>query len=324
MKYTELRKNLDSPAFVYLLQGEDAYFRQCAERDIKAKFLELPELNFASFEGSKIGDDASWNEFLAAVEAYPFMAERRIVKVSEFYPTEADYKKRLAPLLAAFPETTILIVSNASDKKGALKGKPGVTFVDCAKADRDSVVKWIYGTMKRAGRSIEVDAAGMMADWCSCDMARVSMETKKLVDYEKDGPVTREDIENLIYKGSEYRSYELTGTIAYRRWDDFCLIEDDMLRHGYDEMYLLNTLLGYFKNVSVAAGFRGTDAELASLLGIPAYPAKKTREQAQRIGEQKGAEMEMYLYDLVSSIKAGRITADGALSCANAKIFSRL
>ncbi len=252
------------------------------------------------------------------------MAERRIVKVSEFYPTEADYKKRLAPLLAAFPETTILIVSNASDKKGALKGKPGVTFVDCAKADRDSVVKWIYGTMKRAGRAIDVDAAGMMADWCSCDMARVSMETKKLVDYEKDGPVTKDDIENLIYKGSEYRSYELTATIAYRRWDDFCLIEDDMLRHGYDEMYLLNTLLGYFKNVSVAAAFRGTDAELATLLGIPPYPAKKTREQAQRIGEQKGAEMEMYLYDLVSSIKAGRLSADGALSCANAKIFSRL
>ena len=90
MKYTELKSSISEGAKqIYLLEGDDAYFRLKGEEQIKSAFLEMPELNYSSFEGETL-QGSGYSALVSAIKNYPFMAEKRVVKLSEFYPTESD------------------------------------------------------------------------------------------------------------------------------------------------------------------------------------------------------------------------------------------
>ena len=55
MKYTELKNSIKEGAKpVYLLEGDDAYFRSNGEEQLKAAFLQMPELNYTSFDGEAL------------------------------------------------------------------------------------------------------------------------------------------------------------------------------------------------------------------------------------------------------------------------------
>ena len=81
MDYTELKQSVSEGAkSIYLLEGDDAYFRMKGEEQIKSAFLEMPELNFTSFDGETL-KGGGISALVSAVKNYPFMAERRIIKV---------------------------------------------------------------------------------------------------------------------------------------------------------------------------------------------------------------------------------------------------
>ncbi len=153
MKYTELKESISRGAnSVYLLEGDDAYFRMKGEEQIKTAFLTMPELNYTSFDGETL-KGSGLSALISALKNYPFMAEKRVIRVSEFYPTESEYENYLKPLFEDFPPSSILIIVNSGAKKGVdLKRKHAVTYVDCGRADVDTVARWAYITLRRARR----------------------------------------------------------------------------------------------------------------------------------------------------------------------------
>lgn len=322
MKYTELKNSLkEGAASVYLLEGDDAYFRINGEEQIKSAFLQLPELNYTAFEGETLRGGAL-AELVSALKNYPFMSEKRVIKVSEFYPSEADFDRYLKPLFADFPPTAVLIIVNSASKKGAdLKRRRGVEFVDCNRADRDTVAKWIYITLKRAGISSSVSVCEAVADYCLCDMARVSVETKKLVDYKQSGELTRKEADELVYKDAEYRIYEMTNAVAIGNYSVFCSIEDDLKRKGFDEITLMNSLFSYFRNLLTAATTDKSPSEAAKLLKMKEYGFSRSKEQARKIGVDKLEKYINYIYARISDVKSGRITPQSALSTVENMIF---
>ena len=93
MKFTELKNDIKQGARqIYLLEGDDAYFRMKGEEQIKSAFLSMPELNFSSFDGESL-KGGGIQELISAIESFPFMAEKRLVKVTEFHPSETEYEK---------------------------------------------------------------------------------------------------------------------------------------------------------------------------------------------------------------------------------------
>lgn len=322
MKFTELKDSLKEGAqSIYLLEGEDAYFRGSGEQMIKAAYLTMPELNYAAFDGDNI-KGAAYTELVAAVKNYPFMAEKRIVKVSELYPSESDFTKYLQPLFEDFPPPTILIIVNSGGKKGVdLKRKKNVTYVNCGKAEPESVHKWIYITLKRAGIAAPVSVCEKIADYCLNDMSRVAMETQKIIAYKGGGALTDEEVDELVFKDAEYRIYELTNTVPRRNFSRFCEIADEILKKGGDELMLLNGFLNNFKTLLSVTAARGSDGAVAAELGMKEYSVKKSREQGKAIGEDRLRELVSSVYGAVSDIKSGKITAKSAYLKVRAEIF---
>ncbi|MGN0818380.1 MAG: hypothetical protein ACI4L9_05355, partial [Candidatus Coproplasma sp.] len=72
MKFTELKNDIESGArTIYLIEGDDAYFRTRAEEQIKSAYLTMPELNYSSYDGS-LYKGASLSEITSAMSAFPF------------------------------------------------------------------------------------------------------------------------------------------------------------------------------------------------------------------------------------------------------------
>ena len=328
MKYVDLKKYTDEHGAmpVYLFEGEEVYFREKGEAMLKSRFVQEPTLDFATFDGNSLKGD-KLKSLIDAVDCFPFISEKRLVRVNEFYPTEKDYEGYLKPLFENPPEHAILLIVNSGKGKtgtAALAKKPNVTFVDCSRSDEETIKKWIYLTCKKAGVFADGVTCGKLASYCVLDMSRIAKETEKLLGYcEATGQerLTDELVDELVYPDVEYKLYELGNALSRKNYSAFTKIIRELLVRGNNETTLLSTLANYFKGLYEVSLCRGGDGEVAAQLGIKEYAAKKNREQASKFGKEKLLVFYHEVYGAISGIKCGILTPDAALKTVTAKLF---
>ena len=110
MKFKDLKatlKNGVSP--VYLIEGADAYLRESAFKSILSAAITNVEFNLDEFSGQdvKIRPD----EIYAAFLSYPFLSDKRLVKINEFYPTASDLKGAMLKKLLGLIFSVCLLLS---------------------------------------------------------------------------------------------------------------------------------------------------------------------------------------------------------------------
>lgn len=324
MKYTELENFIkNGGSGIYLLQGEDAYFLTGAEKLIKGAYLELPDLNFSSFDGALL-KGREIKKLTDALSIFPLMSEKRVIKVTDFFPTESEYENYLKPFFSAFPPTSVLIIVNSKPKKGAadLKRAPYIAYVDCGKADEDEIARWIYLTLRRAGVNVQAGLCKSIAAWCLCDMSRVAIETEKIIVYKNGkGELTAEEVAELVHKDADYRIYEMTNALAAKKYSEFMTIASDLMGKGMDEISVLNSLFSYLRNILTAASLKKRDAELAKILGMKEYGVKRSREQAKSLGHERIRVLCRQIYAAISGIKSGELTQESAFKQVCCRIF---
>ena len=328
MKYVEFKKFTDENGAkpVYLFEGEEAYFRERGEAMLKARFLQEPTLDYVSFDGANLKGD-KLTELADALNAFPFMSEKRIVRVLELYPTEKEYETYLKELFENPPTSGMLIIVNtAKPKTGGvvLSKKPNVTHVDCGRSDEETIKRWIYLTCKKESVYADGVTCGKLAAYCTLDMARIAKETEKLLCYcqaEKIERLTDEIVDRLVYPDAEYKIYELTNALARKNYSAFMKILGELSVKGYNELSLLSTLVSYFKSLYETSVSKGSDGEIASALGLKEYAVKKNREQAAKF--QKGELLGVYenVYRAIGDIKSGVMTPSSALKAVTARLF---
>ncbi len=326
MKFVQLAKTLkeEGVAPIYLIEGEEAYFRDHAVRAIReACALMQPSLNDVRYEGEAVKGE-KLSALTAELYTMPFFDAKRIVRIYEFYPTEREWEQHLKGYASSPCETTVLLIVNAGGgKRGVdLKRKSGIVYVDCSKEEPEMLERWLYGVAKRAQVTIDGDAASIMVQYCNLDAARMSLEVKKLAGMlGEGGRITRAVVEEYVAKDVDCKLYELTDAVARGNRSAFSEILHDLMEKGYDENAALAALTSHFRVLSEIAGMRGTDGEIASALGMKPYPVKKNREALARLGAGRAKTLYLELYSLSAGMRSGVYSKSGALSGAVAKIF---
>ena len=328
MKYVDFKKFTDEHGAqpVYVFEGEEVYFREKGEALLKSRFVQEPTLDYSSFDGASLKGE-KMKALVDAVNSFPFVSERRLVKVSEFYPTEKEYDAYLKPLFENPPVASSLLIVNGSKGKtgtAAFAKKPNVTFVDCGRADEETIKKWIYLTCKKSGVYADGITCGKLASYCVFDMSRIAMETEKLLGYcvaKGIERLTDEIVDALVYPDTEYKKYELANALARKNYSAFMRILKDLLSHGYNETELLSTLASYFKSLYEVAVCRGSDGEIAAALGLKEYAVRKNREQAAKFSVEDLLAYYNAVYGAVSAIKCGELTPSAALKAVTATLF---
>lgn len=327
MKYVDFKKYTDEHGAcpVYLFEGEDAYFREGGITLLLKRFVADKTLDFASFEGAWVKNNAA--ALSAACVSYPFLSERRLVRVTEWYPSEKEYESILKPLVENPAPNTVLAIVNASkSKSGAVKlsVKKGITVVDCAKADESTLIRWIYLSLKRAGIDCDAETCARVAEYCVHDMSRIAKETEKLIDYcAAKGEMRLDDslVDEIVYPDGEYKIYELSNALASGDGGKFERIAAELFIKGFDETALLSSLNSYFRTLYEVSVALGGEKEIAATLGMNEYAVKKTRRQAVEFGREKVMKCYQYLFLSIGKIKSGALTPTAAFKEAKAKLL---
>ncbi len=328
MKYVDFKKFTDENGAlpIYLFEGEETYFREKGEALLKSRFLQDATLDFVAFEGNTLKGEKI-KGLVEAVNSFPFISQKRMVKVSEFYPTEKEYESYLKGLFENPPADGVLMIFNAAKGKAgtaSLAKKPNVTYVDCARADEETIKRWIYLTCKRSGVYADGITCGKLASYCIFDMSRIATETEKLLGYcqaTEQEKLTDEIVDALVFPDSEYKKYELANALARKNYSAFMRILKELSSRGYNETELLSSLVSYFKTLYDVAFSRGTDREIATALGLKEYAVKKNREQAGKFTKQELLGFYDATYGAVSAVKCGELTPSAALKSVTAKLF---
>lgn len=321
MRIEELKKSLgESVAPLYVIEGDDAYLRELAVREIKQKCLNGSDIDFCVLEGSNVKQSP---ELLTeALVQYPFLAEKRVVLVRDYSPTAAELKTKRFDVFNDPPDFSVAVIVNSSPCE-ALKKLPCVTVVDCSKASSAVIARYVRVTLKKSGVAISEQNAALLADYCLNDMARVCGETEKLAAYcLNGGEVTAEDIESLVTRDVDYRIYEMTEKLALKKTDEALDILNDMLKKNAEPQKLYSSVYYYFRRLFFCAVSDKSAGELAKSFGIKEYAVTKSMAQAKKIGARKLKNTISAFERFDEAFKSGKLSIDNALFISVFKILT--
>ena len=273
MQYVDFRKFTDEQGAcpIYLFEGDDSYFREKGEELLKGKFVSEPTLDYVAFDGNGLKGD-KLKTLVDAWLSYPFIGPKRMVKVTEFYPTQKDYDTYLKKYFDNPPVDSILLISNQGKGKAgtcALAKVKGVTYVDCGKAEIETVKKWIHLTCKRAGVFIDGLTCGLLAGYCLCEMSRVSKETEKLLDICAalgETKITDERVVENVHPDADYKIFELANSILAKNYAEYVKILNDLSSKNFDAVSLLSSLASVFKTLYEKTLRRDSEKQVRQLI----------------------------------------------------------
>ena len=324
MKFTALNKSLQQGIDpVYLIEGEEAHFRDAAIKAItQALNITQPLLNNVRYEGETLKGDrlAAFRDELYTL---PMFDEKRLVRVYGFSPTEREWEV-LAPYMENPSPTTVLLIVNEGRKANAadLKKKKGVTFVDCSKEEEETLSRWLFSLMRKKGLNADADACELMVRFCARDASRMKAEAEKLLLLLGEGSkVTTRHVEEYVNKDAEYKVYEMTQAASRGNAAKFYEIMDELMKKGFDEYAVLASLTSHFETLTAVGSMKGSDDEVGRALSQNAYAVKKNREIVRRLGVERVKQLYAALYALGAGAKSGKYQKQGALFLATAKIF---
>ena len=325
MKFTALNKSLqEGVAPVYLIEGEEAYFRDAAVKAITQKLdITQPLLNNVRYEGEALKGDRLL-AFRDELYTLPMFDEKRLVRVYGFFPTEREWESAMARYLEDPSPTTVLLIVNEGKKANTadLKKKKGIVFVDCAREDEETLSRWLFSLMRKKGLNPDADACALMVRFCARDASRMKAETEKLEAILGEGAkVSASHIEEYVTKDAEYKIYEMTQAASRGNFAKFHEIMDELMKKGFAEYALLSSLTSHFETLTAVSSLKGSDEEIARTLSQNAYAVKKNREIVRRLGAERVKELYGALYELGAGAKSGKYQKQGALFLAVAKIF---
>lgn len=319
MNYTEFKNDLGNGTVfpVYLFEGEDAYFRERGMNLLKNKYVSEPDLNFVTFDES-----VSVGELLSSLEGFPFMSEKRMTVVREFYPKQEFFKNGLKDYLENPSMSGILVIVNEKPTD-VLKKYNSVCIVDCKKADISLLVKWVKAECSTLGVTIDAETAKQLSEYCLCDMTRIETETHKLAAYAGDGgTITSADVDEMVSRDYEYKIYEMTDYIAKKKFDLALSVIKDMTSKGETPQRLIIAIYNYFRKLLHAAISDMSLSEMAKAFGVKEFAAKKTKEQAAMFKKRALKSAVDALTEADYAIKSGRVDADETLYLTIFKIMT--
>ena len=95
----------------------------------------------------------------------------------------------------------------------------------------------------------------------------------------------------------------------------------DFLQKNVEIVSLLSMLGSYFKTLYEVKLMRGTDASIATELGLKEFAVKKNREQAAKFAQTELFAYYEAIFQSLSAMKCGELTPNAALKQVTARIF---
>ena len=295
---------------VYLLYGEERYLRrQYTDRLRKAMCNEDDQMNTHFYEGK----DIPVGEIIDLAETLPFLAERRVIFISNSGLFKSGGEK-MAEYLSAPNETTFFVFTESEvDKRSKLyKTVQSKGYVaEFAVQDENTLKRWIGGMISREGKKITENTVQLFLTKTGTDMENIQMELEKLICYCMDREViTNEDVETICTTRVTNHIFDMVGAIAegnqqkaLRLYYDLLALKEPPMRILFLIARQCNMLL---QTKEMKA--RGYDNKvIGSKIGVPPFIAGKYVTQASRFKTAQLKKAVRQCVEAEEAVKSGRM-----------------
>ena len=212
---------------IYLFYGPEEFARSEALAELKATIPpDLADLNTATLDGRRLKLDA----LIAACEAFPFIADRRLVIVQNLLKHQKAGKDRdeLRAYLERVPSTCelVFVESEDFDKRGALfvylkKAASVREFVPKEGAD---LTRWLGQRAQLLDVKLDSAAAQRLISFAGNEGRALVNELEKLASYAgRGGRISAEQVDLLVQDGQEQNLFAFIDELSTRRRDKLAI-----------------------------------------------------------------------------------------------------
>ena len=269
---TTLKKHIKNKMFekVYFIYGDESFLKQHYVNELAKQIVTGAEdFNLVRFNGKGLKIDALSD----AVIQLPFMSEKRCVIVNDFDAENANANEleKLKELLSDLPDATVLIfwqdiVPFSYKKPGKLKtaitliNKNGAT-AEFPRKDDVSLAKIIIKSASKRGCTIDNAIARYMVSVCGNDLQNLQTELDKLCSYKMNAAITKEDIDFMVTKSVEARTFDFSKAILSRDADRAFKLLDELFYMRIEPVVILSAVISNYVDVcrakaAISAGLR--------------------------------------------------------------------
>lgn len=295
---------------IYLLYGEERYLkRQYKERLRKALCGDDDTMNTHFYEGK----DISIGEIIDLAETLPFLAERRVIFLTDSGLFKSGGEK-MAEYLASPNETTYFVFTESEiDKRSKLfktVSSRGYS-AEFAIQDENTLKRWVAGVLAKDNKKISEGTVQLLLSKTGTDMDNIQSELEKLICYcmERD-VVTSEDVEAICTTRISNHIFDMINAIADRQQKRALELYYDLLALKEPPMRILfliarqcNMLL---QTKELKA--RGYDNRtIGSKIGVPPFIAGKYLTQASRFKTSLLRNAVQQCVETEAAVKSGKM-----------------
>jgi DNA polymerase-3 subunit delta len=305
---------------IYLLYGPDEFARSEALAALKASMPpDLADLNMATLDGRRLKLDA----LIAACEALPFLADRRMVIVQNLLKSQKAGKERdeLRAYLERVPNTCdlIFVESEDFDKRGTIFSylKKAAEVREFLPKEGAELIRWLGERAKQLQIKIDAPAAQRLISFVGNDGRALINELDKLASYVGRGErVTSAQIDLLVQDGQEQNLFAFIDELSARRRGAALQSLRRLFEDGQAATYILfmiarqvRVLLG----VKELAAQRMRPDDIAAKLGQKPFVVRKALDQARAFSDAELAWLHDRVLELDHATKTGRMEAETGL-----------
>lgn len=279
--YIELRTAFQRKNFapLYLLHGEERWFIDRLQDVLLENAIAPHERDFNL--DILYGTETDARTALNACQAFPMMAERRLVIIRDF---DRMKENTLFKNLAEQPNPACVVFLVCAGKPNMSHHpyraiKAGGVVAEFKALYPNQVPRWIEALGKERGFALEDKAIQMLAEFVGSSLAPVAAEIDKLATYVGEREViTAEDIVQASGQTREVNVFELQRAVGERQVDRVLHITERLLQQSSnptgESASIVSVLTSFFIKLwqltSLQAG-RIPEKEMASNVGVSPY-----------------------------------------------------
>lgn len=295
---------------MYLLYGEERYLRRQYKEKLRAALCAGGDtMNTHFYEGK----DVPVGEIIDLAETLPFLAERRVIFITDSGLFKSGGEK-MAEYLTAPNETTFFVFTESEvDKRSKLyktvqsKGYAA----EFAAQDENTLKRWIAGSLARDGKKITENTVQLIISKTGTDMDNIQMELEKLVCFCMDKEViTSEDVEAICTARISNHIFDMINAVADKRQKDALELYYDLLALKEPPMRILfliarqcNMLL---QTKELKSGGHDNRA-IGTKIGVPPFAVQKYINQAAKFKTSALRNAVQKCVEAEEAVKTGRM-----------------
>jgi DNA polymerase-3 subunit delta len=290
---------------VYLLLGDD--------EERKARSVEMLRKSRPAdiYDAAETSPEA----IISACNSYSLFGEGTFVLVKNLGIWNTTQKARIIDYLKdPSPDTDLVMLGTKLGvrEKLLVAAKEAGEVHTFEQPTGKALARWAVGYAKKQGLIMPEDVAQGLVARCSNDKVRVSRETEKLALYAGE-MATMEDVEVLCPPDLQSNIFAFVDALGMGNRSKALELLEALFRTGEPPLRIVHMIRRQFRLLARAkALFAGgaSRSEVASMLKIPSFVARKLQEQAQKLSEEDLEKALALTLKLESGLKGGSDLGD--------------